>query len=163
TAWLTRFVFYFALSAMLFRFAARLSLSEVLDWSLVGAYLSATLTVYLFATAVAWARGVPMAEGAFEAQCGVIGNVGFLGVPMLGMLMGERAVIGIMQMLAVDLIVFSSLIVILVTVSRGGRVTAATLGLVGLGLAKNPMIVAIVAGLAWSALRLPIPAPMDEF
>ncbi len=163
TAYLTRFVFYFALSAMLFRFAANLSLADVLDWSLVGAYLSATLTVYLLATLVAWVRGVPMAEGAFEAQCGVIGNIGFLGLPMLGLLMGERAVIGIMQMLAVDLIVFSSLIVIIVTASREGRVTARTLGNVAMGLVKNPMIDAIVLGLAWSALKLPIPAPMEEF
>ena len=39
TAYLTKFVFYFALSAMLFRFAANLSLSEILDWQIVGAYL----------------------------------------------------------------------------------------------------------------------------
>src|SRR5688572_2753579 len=92
TAYLTRFVFYFALSAMLFRFAANLSLGEVLDWTFVGAYLAATVTVYLLATAVAAVRRVPMAEAAFEAQCAVIGNIGFLGLPMLGALMGERAI-----------------------------------------------------------------------
>jgi predicted permease len=163
TGYLTRVVFYFALSAMLFRFAATLSLAEVLDWSLVGAYLTATLGLYLAATLVAALRRVPMAEAAFEAQCGVIGNVGFLGLPMLGTLMGERAVIGIMQMLAVDLIVFSSLIVILVTASRTGRITGRTLGSVAVGLVRNPMIDAIVAGLLWSALELPMPAPMEEF
>ncbi len=31
TAYLTKFVFYFALSAMLFRFAANLSLTEIYD------------------------------------------------------------------------------------------------------------------------------------
>ena len=163
TAYLTRFVFFFALSAMLFRFAANLSLAEVLDWSLVGAYLSATLTVYLLATLVAWLRNVPTAEAAFEAQCAVIGNIGFLGLPMLGLLMGERAIVGIMQMLAVDLIVFSSIIVIVVTGSRGGRITAGTLKNIAIGLMKNPMIGAIVLGLAWSALKLPVPAPMEEF
>lgn len=162
TAYLTRFVFYFALSAMLFRFAANLSLGEVLDWTFVGAYLAATVTVYLLATAVAAVRRVPMAEAAFEAQCAVIGNIGFLGLPMLGALMGERAIIGIMQMLAVDLIVFSSLIVILVTASKG-RVTLATFGTVAKGMAQNPMIVAIVLGLAWSALEIPIPAAMESF
>jgi predicted permease len=163
TAYLTRFVFYFALPAMLFRFAAGLSLGEALDWSFVGAYLAATLAIYLMATAVALVRRVPAAEAAFEAQCAVIGNVGFLGLQMLGALMGERAIIGIMQMLAVDLIVFSSLIVIIVTGSRDGRVTLGTLGTVGLGLVKNPMIVAIGLGLAWSAFALPVPGPMAEF
>lgn len=163
TAILTRFVFYFALPAMLFRFAANLSLAEVLEWSFVGAYLAATLAVYLVATGVALARKVPMAEAAFEAQCAVIGNIGFLGLPMLGVLMGERAIIGIMQMLAVDLIVFSSLIVVIVTAARGGRIGLATLGTVGIGLVSNPMIVAIALGLAWSGLALPVPEPMEEF
>ena len=31
TAWLTKFVFYFALSAMLFRFSANLSFAEIFD------------------------------------------------------------------------------------------------------------------------------------
>jgi predicted permease len=163
TAALTRFVFYFALSAMLFRFAATLSLGEVLDWSLIAAYLTATLAVYLVATAVAFARRLPLAEAAFEAQCAVIGNVGFLGLPMLGLLMGERAVIGIMQMLAVDLIFFSSLAVILVTASREGRISARALANIALGLARNPMIVAIGAGFLWSGFRLPVPQPMEEF
>ena len=33
----------------------------------------------------------------------------------------------------------------------------------GLGLIKNPMIVAISLGLLWSGLKIPIPAPMNEF
>ena len=34
---------------------------------------------------------------------------------------------------------------------------------VGLGLIRNPMIVAISSGLIWSALEIPIPGPMNEF
>ena len=33
TAYLTRFVFYFALSAMIFRFAANLPLDQLLNWN----------------------------------------------------------------------------------------------------------------------------------
>ena len=66
---LTRFVFFFALSALLFRFAAELSLARILDWSLVGAYGTASLAVYLVATAVALARGCRLGETAVEAAC----------------------------------------------------------------------------------------------
>ena len=163
TADLTKFVFYFALSAMLFRFAANLSLAEVLDWPLVGAYLSGTLCVYVLATAVAMIRRRPVDEAAVEAQCAVIGNVGFLGLLMLVLLLGERAVGPIMLVLATDLIVFSSLIVILITGSRDGRLRPAVLKTVGLGLLKNPMIVSIVLGLAVSAAALPIPEPVNAF
>lgn len=163
TAWLTKFVFYFALSAMLFRFSANLSLGEVFDLSFVLAYLSGTTVIYVLATVVALIRRRGVEEAAVEAQCAVIGNVGFLGVPMLVLLMGEAAIGPVMLVLAVDLIVFGSLIVILITGGRDGRVSPAILRTVGVGLLKNPMIVSITVGLAWSALRIPIPAPLNEF
>lgn len=163
TAWLTRFVFYFALSAMLFRFSANLSFGEVFDIRFIAAYLWATGFVYGLVMFVAFLRGTSIEEAAVEAQCGVIGNVGFLGVPMLTLLMGEAAIGPVMQVLSVDLIVFGSLIVILLTGSREGAVSAGILRTVGLGLVKNPMIVSITLGLGWSALKLPIPGVMNDF
>ena len=163
TAYLTKFVFYFALSAMLFRFSANLSLAEIFDWQFVWAYLSATTVIYVFATFVALRRRVPITEAAVEAQCAVIGNVGFLGIPMLVLLLGEGAVGPVMMVLAVDLIVFGSLIVILITGSRDGRMSPKILWTVAVGLIKNPMIVSITLGLLVSAGDLPIPLPVNDF
>jgi predicted permease len=163
TAYLTKFVFYFALSAMLFRFSANLSLEAILDWQFVLAYLSATTVIYVFATVVALRRGVPVTEAAVEAQCAVIGNVGFLGIPMLVLLLGEGAVGPVMMVLAVDLIVFGSLIVILITGSRDGRMSPKVLWTVAVGLIKNPMIVSISLGLVVSSLNMPIPLPVNDF
>ncbi|WP_299425727.1 AEC family transporter [uncultured Shimia sp.] len=163
TAYLTKFVFYFALSAMLFRFSANLSLAEVLNWRLIGGYLMGCLAVYGLATLVAMLRKQDIATAAVEAQCATIGNVGFLGVPMLTLLMGSEAIGPVMMVLAVDLIVFSSLIVILITGSRDGRMHIGVLKTVTLGLLRNPMIVAISLGFVWSALEIPIPDPLNEF
>jgi len=163
TAYLTKFVFYFALSAMLFKFSANLSFADVWDPNLVMGYLLATIVVYVIATVVAMMRGLDVPTTAVEAQCACIGNVGFLGVPMLALLLGEPAVGVIMMALAVDLIVFSSLIVILITGSRDGRFSFGVLRTVALGLVKNPMIVAITLGFTWSAFAIPIPTPMNEF
>jgi malonate transporter len=162
-AYLTKFVFYFALSAMLFRFSANLSLSEIFDWWFVAAYLWGCFVVYLLATGVAILRRRPIAEAAVEAQCAVIGNTGFLGVPMLVVLLGEAAAGPVLMVLALDLIVFSTLIVILVTGSREGQVTYRTLRNVGLGLLKNPMIVSITLGLIWSSTGWTVPGPVNEF
>ncbi|MBC6407931.1 MAG: AEC family transporter [Rhodobacteraceae bacterium] len=163
TAWLTRFVFYFALSAMLFRLASGLSLAEILDWSLVAAYLSGTVAVYLLAVIVARMRRLQIPTAAMEAQCAVIGNTGFLGVPMLAVLLGERAAGPVLLVLAVDLIVFSSLIVIVISAARDGRLALGSLRVVGLGLVRNPMIVSLGLGLVWSALAWPLPAVFNEF
>ena len=163
TAWLTKFVFYFALSAMLFRFSANLSLAQVFDLTFVKAYLAGTVVVYLLATAVALMRRIPVQEAAVEAQCATIGNVGFLGIPMLVLLLGEGAIVPVMLVLAVDLIVFGSLIVIIVTGARDGRLSLGIFRSIGIGLIKNPMIVSIVLGLTWSGLQIPIPGPLNEF
>jgi malonate transporter len=155
TAYLTKFVFYFALSAMLFRFSANLPF--------VLAYLWGTMFVYLIATGVALLRKRGIEEAAIEAQCAVIGNVGFLGIPMLVLLLGEQAIGPVMLVLAVDLIAFGSLIVILITGSRDGRMSPGVLRTVGIGLLKNPMIVSISLGLIVSSMALPIPKPANEF
>ncbi len=163
TAYLTKFVFYFALSAMLFKFSANLSIADILDWDFILAYLLGTSLIYGLATLVAILRQRGIAEAAVEAQCAVIGNVGFLGIPMLSLLLGEAAIGFVMMILAVDLIVFGSLIVILITGSRDGRMRLAVLKTVGTGLLRNPMIVSIVLGMACSSLSVPIPKPFNEF
>ena len=163
TAYLTKFVFYFALSAMLFRFAATQPLAEMFEWNFVKAYLAASAVVYAGAVIFALFRGVGISEAAFEAQCAVIGNVGFLGIPMLALLLGPEAVASVILVLGVDLIVFGSLIVILVTASRGGRLSPMILVTVAMGLIKNPMIVSIGLGFAWSGLSIPMPAVLEDF
>lgn len=163
TAYLTKFVFYFALTAMLFRFSANLSLGDVWDANLIAGYLTGTFAVYIIATIVSMLRRQDVATTAVEAQCAAIGNVGFLGIPMLALLLGEAAVGVIMMALAADLIVFSSLIVILITGSRDGRFSFSILSTIALGLIKNPMILAISLGLIWSWLQIPIPVPMNDF
>lgn len=63
TAALTKFVFCFALSAMLFRFLANPSLAARFDRTFVLAYLLGTGVDYLLATLLAFLHGGPVAEG----------------------------------------------------------------------------------------------------
>lgn len=163
TAYLTKFVFYFPLSALIFRFSSNLTLGEVWNTNLVLGYFLATLALYTVATVAARLRGQNGATAAVEAQCATIGNVGFLGIPMLTLLLGPAAIGPIVLAVSIDLALFGSLIVIAITLSRESRLSLSVFRTVALGLLRNPMIVAIVAGLLWSSLRLPIPGPMAAF
>ena len=163
TAYLTKFVFYFALPAMIIRFSANLSFAELINIPFIAAYLSASFLIYFLATGVAILRRRNVAETAVEAQCATIGNVGFLGIPMLAMLMGPEAVLWVMLVLAIDQLVFGSLIVILIVGSRDGRMSFGMLKTVGMGLIKNPMIMAMVAGLLCSSSGWALPVPATEF
>ncbi len=163
TAALTRFVFFFPLSAMIFRFAANLTLKEIFNLDLLWAYLVGSIAAYLLATVVAFWRKQDAPTSAVEAQCAVIGNVGFLGLPMMAILFGEASVGPMMLILTIDLVVFSSLIVILINLGKGKGVAPSTLLLALKGLVANPMILSITAGLLWSASELAIPGPMNDF
>ncbi|MBL4918020.1 AEC family transporter [Szabonella alba] len=163
TAWLTKFVFYFALSAMIFRFAANLSLGEVYSNEFLLAYLFGCALVYALAVGVALWRRVRIEEAAIEGQCAVIGNTGFLGAPMLVVLLGPQAAGPVLMMLAIDLIVFSTLVTFIITGSRQGRMSLGIFKVLALGLLKNPMIVSMSLGLAWSATGFAVPVPVNDF
>ncbi|SMO82564.1 AEC family transporter [Paracoccus laeviglucosivorans] len=163
TQWLTKFVFYFALSAMLFRFAATLDVRRLFDPQFCLAYLCGTGAIWVVAMAVARWRQLPLGEAAMEAHTAITGNTGFLGVPMLVVLLGQAAIGPVMMVLTIDLVIFSALLTLLVTASRQGRGAFAALGPLIMGIVGNPMIVSMVAGLAWAAFRLPMPAPAAEF
>ena len=67
TGQLTKFVFYFALSAMLFGFSANLSLTELFSLSFFLAYLLATTLVWAIVLAVGLLRGTGREAALFEA------------------------------------------------------------------------------------------------
>lgn len=163
TGYLTKFVFYFALSALLFGFAANMSLADIFEPRAAAAYLWGCLLVWVVVLVIAVLRRRPLAEAAMEAQCGVIGNTGFLGVPMLVLLLGDRAAATVILVLVIDLLVFSTVLTTIVTWSREGRIGHRLPRVILLGLARNPMIVATGAGLAWSATGLALWAPVNAF
>jgi S-formylglutathione hydrolase len=162
TSWLTRFVFFCALSAMLFQLAAELSLARIWNPALVRTYLSATGGLYLALFLLARLRRQPLGAAAVEAQCGSIGNTGFLGLPMLAMLLGPQSGAPLLLILTLDSVLFASIATLLITAEHEGRFRMSSLRVLGLGLLRNPMIVSMLAGFLWSGTGLPMPAPLDE-
>ena len=64
TAWLTRFVFYFALSAMLFRFSATLDLAALFDLRFAAAYVAGSVVVWALVFAVSTGKTALAVIGA---------------------------------------------------------------------------------------------------
>lgn len=162
TGWLTRFVFLFALPAMLLAVTATMPAETLADTTFLAAYASASLVVWGLILGLALLRGEGLAAAAIEAQCAVVGNVGFIGVPMLLVLLGPRAAGPVLMVLAVDLIVFMTLFTLLVTLARGGRIGPGTLWQILRGLVSNPMLVAIALGIALSSFAIPLPEPGER-
>ncbi|MBU25636.1 MAG: malate transporter [Gammaproteobacteria bacterium] len=163
TVHLTKFVFYFALSAMLFKFSSNLALKEILEWDFMAAYLLGSLAVYVITASIARFRSQSFDIAVIEAQCSVIGNMGWMGLAMIPILLGEQSISYVIMVLIVDLMVFGPLIVILLVGHREGRLGPQVLRTIGIGLGKNPLVVSISTGLAWAAFEIPVPDLLNSF
>lgn len=156
-AGITKFVFYFALPAMIFEFSSRLDIGQVFDGRFVLSYWLAGILLYIFIFAVARLRKVDATTAAVEAQCSVFANSGFMAIPILLGLFGEKAAGPLLLVLAVDMIFYSSLMVIMITSTRAGGLKLESIRLALVALVKNPMILAMPLGLFVSVLDIAIP------
>ena len=160
---ITKFVFYFALSAMLFRFSSQLEINEIFDLQFVGCYALATLILYIVVIFISSLSGNKFETSVFDAQIATIGNTGFLGIPLLATLVGPQSVGYVMMILATDFVIFGILIVILIMVSRDRKWGFGLLKPIATGLFQNPMILSFFLGILWKYLDFQTPNFMKEF
>ena len=160
---ITKFVFYFALSAMLFKFSSQLEISKIFDLKFVGCYVVATSILYLVVIMVSYFSGNKFETAVFDAQIATVGNTGFLGIPLLTTLVGSQSVGYVMMILATDFAIFGTLIVVLIMVSRDQKWGIRLLRPITKGLFQNPMIVSFSLGILWGYLDYQTPKFFSEF
>jgi predicted permease len=158
------FLLYFAVPAMLFRFAANTPFREIANvpyfvaWGAAGALLVCVVA----AIAKRWG-GVGMRDAAFYGLSGAVSNAGYLGVPLLVALLGERAAAPTILAIVADLLVVASVGLALAEMEGATRkgwredVRDAVLRLV-----LNPFVIAMVLGAAFSGFGWQLRTPFSE-
>lgn len=159
---LNGFVLYFALPCMLFRFGANTPIVQLLDWTVFGVYLLCALIMVAFAVAVMLSHRTGWNDAAFSALVAAFPNSGFMGIPLLVALFGQRAAGPAIITITVDLVITSSLCIALSRLDsgQGGAKQAAKNALKGV--ASNPMPWAILSGALASWLSFQLPAPVMQ-
>ena len=161
---LNTFVLYFALPCMLFRFAAGAPFNDILNVPVFLAYMATGLTVLaLSAAAVRFGAREDVREAAFAALAVAWSNWGYMGIPLIPALLGQSALAALIAAGMADLLVVVSAALALASLeNRANGVRAAFAGaLIHIG--RNPLIWAVIAGGAFSALELRLPAAVDQF
>jgi len=162
---LNKFVFYFALPALLFSKMAETPIAEVSGESIfVVAYTCTGLVVF----ALAWggakiALHAPTDQLAVMALGGIYGNIGFMGIPLLVTIMGREVAAPLSLMLLIDIAVFIPLATTLIDMSRTSERSHRLVGGVVVSIMKNPLIASIVLGLGFSALGWGLPQALGGF
>ncbi|MDC2861183.1 MULTISPECIES: AEC family transporter [unclassified Delftia] len=159
---LNAFVLYFALPCMLFRFGAQTPIAQLLDVGVSVVYLLCALLM-VGATVALTLRGVGWNDAAFGALVAAFPNTGFMGVPMLVALLGERAAGPVIVTMAIDMVVTTSLCIALSRLGMpGGHGVTVALRRALAGMASNPMPWSIVLGAVASAAGWTLPGPIDR-
>lgn len=161
---LTSFVFYLAIPALLFRSLGRGDILDALDPRILMAYFAAVFMVM----AVAWLVGRfvfrnPPEELPVLALGATYSNIVLLGIPLIYALYGEPGLLPIMMIVTLHSLILLPLTMVLIELNRGAdrglqQALAQSVGTV----AKNPVILSIIAGIAFNLSGLTLPGPVDR-
>jgi hypothetical protein len=159
------FVFYFALPAFIFNLMATSPLADVANGPFVAAYLGAGLVVFAVAAILGHLLfDIRRSEAALQGAAAVLGNTGYMGIPLVAAAFGDRAAIPLVLGLTLEATVLRPLTIILVEAQKGlDAGWSQLLGSVAGAMVRNPIIIAIFAGVLVSATGIGLPTPVENF
>jgi len=170
---LSNIAFYVFIPALLFRTTARLDFATM-PWRTIAAYFVPVLAV-MFAV-YAWQRvrrpatleaaAVPTTRAIAVA----FGNTVQLGIPLSAALFGEAGLAIHIPLVSLHALIILTLLTLLVELDlarAAGRAGAPsslsrTLATTARNTLIHPVVLPVLAGLAWHLLGSPLPAPLDE-
>lgn len=160
------FVIHFALPALVFKALAERSLGEVLNGPYLVAYALASLALFGFGLLLAWRwRGQNLSQSAILAMGMSVSNSGFIGYPIAVMVIGPTAGLAMALGMLVENLLMVPLALALAEAGQQQGRGLTVLRETARRLLRNPLIIAIVLGLAMSlsGLHLPlVPARVVE-
>lgn len=161
---LSTFTLWIAIPALLFRLTAEADVPEVSPWGLWISFFLAGAVCWMGGVALARFLGRPRISGPMFAMAATYGNTVMLGIPLCLNAFGESATVPIALLTAVHspILWISSTVQYEWSRAEGGRSIVQLLGELVLVLAKNPVVMAILAGSAWGATGLGINGIADD-
>lgn len=150
---LINFVWYFALPSLVLRAFVLHPIGDFLHYNYLLLYLTASLMTFAIALSVArFGRGKSLTESALIALGSSTSNSGFIGFPVASLVVGPLAPIGLaLNMIVENLITMPAGIALAEEGERGGAGALRALGDSARSLAKNPLILSLLAGATLSA------------
>ncbi|MDQ3027597.1 MAG: AEC family transporter [Pseudomonadota bacterium] len=158
------FLLYFAVPALLFRFASNTPFRELTNLPFFAAWGMAGVLVVLVVTFIAHrVLHESRRDAAFFGLTGAVANAGFLGVPMLVALLGERAAAPVILAIVADLVIVASAGLALAEMGGAtGRGWREDIRDAALRIFLNPFVISMVLGAAFSGFGWTLVTPASE-
>ena len=163
SAILIAFVWYIAIPALLFRSIAPRDLPHADELVLVAGYYSSLYVLYALAVLVAkYLFRLTMAEQGIFALSACFANGGFIGIPILEGAYGAEGVRLLLLLLSFHSLTLLPVTTIIVERAKNNTEGPGILVRTFMSIRQNPIIIALITGLTWSALSLPFPMWLDR-
>ncbi|MCQ9618071.1 AEC family transporter [Paenalcaligenes niemegkensis] len=166
---LTRYVALIALPALLFKVSSSAPWRDLLNVGVVISVGGGLLICFFTAFFVFYGRrdalrGKGLAGATLDGMNASYSNAGFMGVPLVALLVGETALI---PAVTTVLLTASALFSLAVALIAGGSAEKTSwwtvLGRIARALALNPLVFAPVIGMLLSANSIGVPLPISNF
>ena len=158
-------VYYILLPALLFHEIGGTDFRQAFSGPLVVGGYAATFATFLLAFLLARALGLEPSETGVFVQGSFRANLAYVGLPLVFNAVGPAGLrkAGIFLGLLVPLLNALSIAALVAPhgAGKGDRI-GATASRIARQIATNPIILACIAGIAWSVLKLPFPGMIDR-
>lgn len=113
---------------------------------------------------LAGGRDRPLADRAIDALASGYSNTAYLGIPLMTALLGPvgTAAAVVASLLTVSLLFAVTVLLVELDLRRGPGLARVASG-VALGVLRNPLVAAPLAGVAWALTGIALPAPIAAF
>ena len=163
---IVNFVFYIVIPALLFRAIGSAQLTDPELIFTVLAYHGAALTMFIIANGVGkFAFSLPLEERAILGMGTMYGNTTLLGIPIIFTVFGEPGLVPLLLVISFHGIVLLPVTILTIEIGKGRHSeNTGNIGQVILSaLIRNPIVVALIATIAWMATGITTPTPIDRF
>ena len=163
SAWASKFVFNFALPAMLFHLMSKLRDMPPINARALIAFFGGALIVFVLGRIVA-ARVFKLdgtAQSVF-AMGGIFSNNVLLGLPLVRITLGEAAVPAAALIIVFNAFTLWTLVSISIEWARHGSLSVKGIGKMAVGVITSPLVAGIVFGTLFGLSSLPMPVIADR-
>ena len=159
---MSKFAFFVTLPPFMFLKITASDPAAILNWGFIWRYESSTILIYLTAALIAQLlfRLGRLESGIFGLNV-AYPNYGYMGIPLAILAFGDEAALPMALILFADTIVLLTLTACFVSGNEGGPVAA--IKRISFTMIANPLVIAVLAGLLFSASGLVLPKIPQQF
>jgi len=162
---LNRFVYYFAIPAALFIFAARAPIDRIFNWPFIGAFVSGSVLTLLIALIVGrlWFRH-DTATLSVAGVTAVFGQVIGIGLPLLLTAYGPDGALPPIVAALIYVVLFLTSIIAVLEAARTSELSPLRMASQLAGtLLRNPVAISPLLGVLYSMTALPLPKAVSNY